>query len=134
MSGCGGKYAAVSLPQSSFSVLTPFNTPSDSSLPTFSIPRRLTDCSYGIICSQAILCILDYACVLPASHVELMCISSYSQANPPPIIVNADSLDAGPYVSICSRCLYSMDPFFILTSSAAKTRLSVYAREKASFW
>lgn len=23
------------------------------------------------------------------------------QANPPPIIVNADSLDAGPYVSIC---------------------------------
>uniref|UniRef100_A0A8C3AJP2 Discs large MAGUK scaffold protein 3 n=1 Tax=Cyclopterus lumpus TaxID=8103 RepID=A0A8C3AJP2_CYCLU len=26
----------------------------------------------------------------------------YDQANPPPIIVNADSLDAGPYVSICS--------------------------------
>uniref|UniRef100_A0A3B5MIZ4 Discs, large homolog 3 (Drosophila) n=1 Tax=Xiphophorus couchianus TaxID=32473 RepID=A0A3B5MIZ4_9TELE len=41
---------------------------------------------------------------------ELMCLSSYSQANPPPIIVNADSLDAGPYVSIFSRCLlYSKD-------------------------
>lgn len=47
---------------------------------------------------------------LPASHTELMCLSSYSQANPPPIIVNADSLDAGPYVSIFSRCLlYSKD-------------------------
>uniref|UniRef100_A0A671UMS3 Discs large MAGUK scaffold protein 3 n=1 Tax=Sparus aurata TaxID=8175 RepID=A0A671UMS3_SPAAU len=37
-----------------------------------------------------------------------VCISSYSQANPPPIIVNADSLDAGPYVSICSLSLYSI--------------------------
>uniref|UniRef100_A0A8C8DYK9 Discs, large homolog 3 (Drosophila) n=1 Tax=Oryzias sinensis TaxID=183150 RepID=A0A8C8DYK9_9TELE len=31
------------------------------------------------------------------SRTELMFISSYPQANPPPIIVNADSLDAGPY-------------------------------------
>uniref|UniRef100_A0A3Q1GI64 Discs, large homolog 3 (Drosophila) n=1 Tax=Acanthochromis polyacanthus TaxID=80966 RepID=A0A3Q1GI64_9TELE len=69
------------------------------SLPTVSVPRRLTDCSYGIrsLCSQLIVCVPHYVCVLPASHTEIMCISSYSQANPPPIIVNADSLDAGPY-------------------------------------
>uniref|UniRef100_A0A4W6EWT5 Discs large MAGUK scaffold protein 3 n=1 Tax=Lates calcarifer TaxID=8187 RepID=A0A4W6EWT5_LATCA len=39
------------------------------------------------------------------AHTEITCISSYSQANPPPIIVNADSLDAGPYVSIWSLSL-----------------------------
>uniref|UniRef100_A0A8C4NRS3 Discs, large homolog 3 (Drosophila) n=1 Tax=Dicentrarchus labrax TaxID=13489 RepID=A0A8C4NRS3_DICLA len=73
-------------------------------LNTFSSPRRFTDCSHGIrsLCSQVIVCVPHYVCVLPASHTEIMCISSYSQANPPPIIVNADSLDAGPYVSIFS--------------------------------
>lgn len=88
---------------------TPLSTPPTppSSLSPVSLPRRLTACSCGIrsFCSQAIVCVPHYVCVLPASHTEIMCISSYSQANPPPIIVNADSLDAGPYVSICSRCL-----------------------------
>lgn len=40
-------------------------------------------------------------CAASLTHWDNVCISSYSQANPPPIIVNADSLDAGPYVSIC---------------------------------
>lgn len=47
-------------------------------------------------------------CAASLAHWDNVCISSYSQANPPPIIVNADSLDAGPYVSfaIClSDCL-----------------------------
>lgn len=45
-------------------------------------------------------------CAASLTHWDNVCISSYSQANPPPIIVNADSLDAGPYVSIClSDCL-----------------------------
>lgn len=43
-------------------------------------------------------------CAASLTHWDNVCISSYSQANPPPIIVNADSLDAGPYVSI-SICL-----------------------------
>lgn len=48
-------------------------------------------------------------CALPASHNNITCISSSSQANPPPIIVNADSIDAGPYVSIWSPpSLYSI--------------------------
>uniref|UniRef100_A0A665XC96 Discs, large homolog 3 (Drosophila) n=1 Tax=Echeneis naucrates TaxID=173247 RepID=A0A665XC96_ECHNA len=69
-----------------------------------SAPRRLTNCSHGsLLCSQLIICVLHYVYVLPASHTEIMCISSYSQANPPPIIVNADSLDAGPY---CVRVVY----------------------------
>ena len=89
---------------------TPPPSAPNSSLPTFSVPRRLADCSYGIRSSWAIVCVLHHVCALPASHSELMCICSYSQANPPPIIVNADSLDAGPYVSICSRCLYSIYP------------------------
>nr|XP_033478568.1 disks large homolog 3 isoform X9 [Epinephelus lanceolatus] len=68
---------------------------------TASSPRRFTHCSHGIrsLCSQVIVCVPHYVCVLPASHTEIMCIFSYSQANPPPIIVNADSLDAGPYVN-----------------------------------
>ena len=47
-------------------------------------------------------------CAASFTHWDNVCISSYSQANPPPIIVNADSLDAGPYVSICSLSLYSI--------------------------
>ncbi len=108
---------------------------------TVSAPRRFTDCSHGIrsLCSQVIVCVPHYVCVLPASHTEIMCISSYSQANPPPIIVNADSLDAGPYVSICSLSLYSIH----LSHShslcvGAWARLCVCARvcadEKAASW
>uniref|UniRef100_A0A7N8XP79 Discs, large homolog 3 (Drosophila) n=1 Tax=Mastacembelus armatus TaxID=205130 RepID=A0A7N8XP79_9TELE len=91
------------LEKSSFSVLTPFQHPPSQ----ISAPGRFADRSHGIrsLCSQVIVCVPHYVCVLPGSHTEIMCISSYSQANPPPIIVNADSLDAGPYVSICSLSL-----------------------------
>uniref|UniRef100_A0A669BFZ2 Discs large MAGUK scaffold protein 3 n=1 Tax=Oreochromis niloticus TaxID=8128 RepID=A0A669BFZ2_ORENI len=86
--------------QSSHPLSTPPTPPS--SLSPVSLPRRLTACSRGIrsFCSQVIVCVPHYVCVLPASHTEIMCISSYSQANPPPIIVNADSLDAGPYLTL----------------------------------
>uniref|UniRef100_A0A669ETE5 Discs large MAGUK scaffold protein 3 n=1 Tax=Oreochromis niloticus TaxID=8128 RepID=A0A669ETE5_ORENI len=74
--------------QSSHPLSTPPTPPS--SLSPVSLPRRLTACSRGIrsFCSQVIVCVPHYVCVLPASHTEIMCISSYSQANPPPIIVN----------------------------------------------
>lgn len=57
----------------------------------------------GSVCTA--LCL----CAASLTQWDNVCISSYSQANPPPIIVNADSLDAGPYVSICiclSDCLF----------------------------
>uniref|UniRef100_A0A8D3DWF2 Discs large MAGUK scaffold protein 3 n=1 Tax=Scophthalmus maximus TaxID=52904 RepID=A0A8D3DWF2_SCOMX len=104
---------SVSLPQSSFSVLTPFHRP------TASAPKRLVafvhfapkwQCVCVCVCVRRMcvcvcVCVVHYVCVLPASHTEIMCICSYSQANPPPIIVNADSLDAGPYVMPIITCL-----------------------------
>uniref|UniRef100_A0A8C1NBM7 Discs, large homolog 3 (Drosophila) n=1 Tax=Cyprinus carpio TaxID=7962 RepID=A0A8C1NBM7_CYPCA len=51
-----------------------------------------THCSHGM----HLLSPHDSVCVF-VCNVHLF----ISQANPPPIIVNADSLDAGPYVSIC---------------------------------
>uniref|UniRef100_A0A671UMM7 Discs large MAGUK scaffold protein 3 n=1 Tax=Sparus aurata TaxID=8175 RepID=A0A671UMM7_SPAAU len=44
-----------------------------------------------------------------------VCISSYSQANPPPIIVNADSLDAGPYVMCVCVVYWSLLKMPIIT-------------------
>lgn len=121
---------------------TPLSTPPTppSSLSPVSLPRRLTACSCGIrsFCSQVIVCVPHYVCVLPASHTEIMCISSYSQANPPPIIVNADSLDAGPYVSICSRCLlHYISLSFTLPLCQCMNMfvcLRVCVDEKASSW
>uniref|UniRef100_A0A7N5ZRF5 Discs, large homolog 3 (Drosophila) n=1 Tax=Anabas testudineus TaxID=64144 RepID=A0A7N5ZRF5_ANATE len=103
--------AVVSVPQSSFSVLTPLQPPHPPNTHTHtntpftivSALRRVSDCSHGIcsLCSRVIVCVPHYVCALPASHTEIMCISSYSQANPPPIIVNADSLDAGMSIITC---------------------------------
>uniref|UniRef100_A0A3Q3LQR0 Discs, large homolog 3 (Drosophila) n=1 Tax=Labrus bergylta TaxID=56723 RepID=A0A3Q3LQR0_9LABR len=59
----------------------------------------------AFVLSQVRVCVPHYVCVQPASHTEITCISSYSQANPPPIIVNADSLDAGPYVMPIITCV-----------------------------
>lgn len=102
---------------------------------TVSAPRRFTDCSHGIrsLFSQVIVCVPHYVCVLPASHTEITCISSYSQANPPPIIVNADSLDAGPYVSICSLSLCTVYISLIHTPSVSVHEcVCVFAR--VSVW
>lgn len=75
--------------------------------------HSLTHCSHWHVFTllRVMVCVQSYVCVLAASHkhththTNIMCISSYSQANPPPIIVNADSLDAGPYVRHCSCSL-----------------------------
>uniref|UniRef100_A0A6Q2X2G4 Discs, large homolog 3 (Drosophila) n=1 Tax=Esox lucius TaxID=8010 RepID=A0A6Q2X2G4_ESOLU len=48
-----------------------------------------TDCSYASLTHTHTHTLLMVSC-----HLS-------SQANPPPIIVNADSLDGGPYVSVC---------------------------------
>lgn len=55
--------------------------------------------------SDSVCTALRLCAAASLTHWDNVCICSYSQANPPPIIVNADSLDAGPYVSICSLSL-----------------------------
>lgn len=78
-------------------------------------------------------------CAASLTHWDNVCISSYSQANPPPIIVNADSLDAGPYVSICSLslCLYSIcssHSHYLCVSVCVFVHACVYVDVKGASW
>ncbi len=54
------------------------------------------------VCACVCVCVCERAYVWATSLTHWGNVHLFiSQANPPPIIVNADSLDAGPYVSIC---------------------------------
>uniref|UniRef100_A0A8D0C6R7 Discs large MAGUK scaffold protein 3 n=1 Tax=Scleropages formosus TaxID=113540 RepID=A0A8D0C6R7_SCLFO len=64
---------------------------------TYGEPRQFPSISERTNCSKINMTEIFHVLW---DFIQLQCVSSpFSQANPPPIIVNADSLDAGPYVS-----------------------------------